>query len=62
MSVQYSDVPAGGIVPIPPAIPQGMLLSCETNNGRFKTNFKNCSFIRSNHCDQRTKKYCIYTA
>ena len=25
MSVQYSDVPAGGIVPVPPAIPQGML-------------------------------------
>jgi len=25
MSVQYSDVPAGGQMSIPPAIPQGML-------------------------------------
>ncbi len=25
MSVQYSDVPAGGIIGVPPAIPQGML-------------------------------------
>ncbi len=25
MSVQYSDVPAGGLMSIPPAIPQGML-------------------------------------
>ncbi len=25
MSVQYSDVPAGGMVSVPPAIPQGML-------------------------------------
>ena len=25
MSVQYSEVPAGGIIGVPPAIPQGML-------------------------------------
>ncbi len=25
MSVQYSDVPTGGLMSIPPAIPQGML-------------------------------------
>jgi len=25
MSVQYSDVPAGGLMSIPPAIPGGML-------------------------------------
>ncbi len=25
MSVQYSDVPPGGVMQIPPGIPQGML-------------------------------------
>ena len=25
MSVKYSDVPAGGMISVPPAIPQGML-------------------------------------
>ena len=40
MSVQYSDVPAGGIVPVPPAIPQGMLYRVKQIMGVSKQTLK----------------------
>jgi hypothetical protein len=61
MSVQYSDVPAGGIVPVTPAIPQGMLYRVKQimgvlKHGRVKTNFKNSTFIRSKPPQPTAKK------
>jgi hypothetical protein len=38
MSVQYSDVPAGGLMSIPPAIPQGMLYRVKQIMGVSNTN------------------------
>ena len=40
MSVQYSDVPAGGIVGVPPAIPQGMLYRVKQIMGVSKQTLK----------------------
>ncbi len=40
MSVQYSDVPAGGQISIPPAIPQGMLYRVESIMGVSKQTLK----------------------
>ena len=40
MSVQYSDVPAGGLMSIPPAIPQGMLYRVKQIMGVSKQTFK----------------------
>ncbi len=40
MSVQYSDVPAGGIVPVPPAISQGMLYRVKQIMGVSKQTLK----------------------
>ena len=40
MSVQYSDVPAGGQMSIPPAIPQGMLYRVKQIMGVSKQNLK----------------------
>jgi len=40
MSVQYSDVPAGGLMSIPPAIPQGMLYRVKQIMGVSKQTLK----------------------
>ena len=40
MSVQYSDVPAGGIIGVPPAIPQGMLYRVKQIMGVSKQTLK----------------------
>ena len=40
MSVQYSDVPAGGMVSVPPAIPQGMLYRVKQIMGVSKQTLK----------------------
>ena len=40
MSVQYSDVPAGGQVQVPPAIPQGMLYRVKSIMGVSKQTLK----------------------
>ncbi len=40
MSVQYSDVPPGGIVSVPPAIPQGMLYRVKQIMGVSKQTLK----------------------
>ena len=40
MSVQYSDVPAGGIVNVPAAIPQGMLYRVKQIMGVSKQTLK----------------------
>ncbi len=40
MSVQYSDVPAGGLTSIPPAIPQGMLYRVKQIMGVSKKTLK----------------------
>ena len=36
MSVQYSDVPAGGLMSVPPSIPSGMLYKCKQLMGVSK--------------------------
>jgi hypothetical protein len=40
MSVRYSDVPAGGMVSVPPAIPQGMLYRVKQMMGVSKQTLK----------------------
>ncbi len=40
MLIQYSDVPAGGQMSIPPAIPQGMLYRVKQIMGVSKQNLK----------------------
>jgi hypothetical protein len=40
MSLQYGDVPPGGQVNIPPAIPSGMLYRMKQIMRNFKTNLK----------------------
>ena len=40
MSVQYSDVPAGGLMSVPPAIPQGMLYRVKQIMGVSKQTLK----------------------
>ena len=40
MSVQYSDVPAGGLMSVPPAIPSGMLYRVKQIMGVSKQTLK----------------------
>ncbi len=40
MSVQYGDVPAGGVLNVPPAIPSGMLYSVKQIMGVSKQTLK----------------------
>ena len=57
MSASYSDVPAGGQINIPPAIPTGMLYRVKQIQGVSKQTLKNSSFIWYHYRNQRPKNY-----
>ncbi len=60
MSVQYSDVPAGGVVSVSPAIPQGMLNRVKQIMGVSKT-LKIFSLHQVKQLQLRPKSHFILT-
>ena len=61
MSVQYSDVPAGGLMSIPPAIPQGMLYRVKQIMGVSKQTLKIVPLSGQTTATNGQKNNCIFT-
>ena len=60
MSIQYSDVPAGGQMSIPPAIPQGMLYRVKQIMGVSKQNLKIVPLSGQTTATTAKKSLCRY--
>ncbi len=61
MSIQYSDVPAGSQVSIPPAIPQGMLYSVKQIMGVSKQTLKMVLLSGQTTAINGQKINCVFT-